>query len=159
MIATSITVPVNGDGPAGEEPLTREQIWRGLLMKARDARLFVPGCSACEVIDEGDGYIVREAIINGIALKEIVSLEPQTKVTFHQVRGIWEGIIVNEVFDDESGELQLRFYCLLSRRGAEPGGEEEQRDQAMFEGEKGYGPAMLKTIQTTRNLLKAGELA
>lgn len=39
MIYSTATVPVN---PEGETPLTREQVWKGLELKARDARLFLP---------------------------------------------------------------------------------------------------------------------
>ena len=158
MITMSIDVPVNEDVPAGEEVLSRNEIWRGMVAKARDARDFVPGCTKCEVVDEGDGYVIREAAINGIELKEIISFEDERKVIFHQVNGPWEGIIVNELVDGENDTLLLRFYCLLSRLSVESGGEEELRDQAMFGGEKGYGPAIRQTIATTRRLLKGGKL-
>ena len=36
-----------------------------------------------------------------------------------------EGAIVNELFEDESGTLQLRFYGYLGLRGKAPGGAEE----------------------------------
>jgi hypothetical protein len=39
MIYSTTTVPVN---PRGEIPLTRSQAWRGLVLKARDAREFLP---------------------------------------------------------------------------------------------------------------------
>lgn len=39
MIYSTATVPVN---PAGETKLTREQAWKDLELKARDARLFLP---------------------------------------------------------------------------------------------------------------------
>ena len=146
MITMSIDVPVNEDVPAGEEVLSRNEIWRGMVAKARDARDFVPGCTKCEVVDDG------------IELKEIISFEDERKVIFHQVNGPWEGIIVNELVDGENDTLLLRFYCLLSRLGVESGGEEELRDQAMFGGEKGYGPAIRQTIATTRRLLKGGKL-
>ena len=39
MIHSTATVPVN---PEGETTLTRAQVWAGLELKARDARLFLP---------------------------------------------------------------------------------------------------------------------
>ena len=39
MFYSAATVPVN---PDGEIRLTREQVWRGLRLKAGDARLFLP---------------------------------------------------------------------------------------------------------------------
>jgi hypothetical protein len=51
MIYASATLPVN---PDGEIPLTRAQAWQGLVLKARDARLFLPPhlCTRCEVVEE-----------------------------------------------------------------------------------------------------------
>lgn len=43
MIYSTATVPVN---PEGETKLTRKQVWKGLELKARDARIFLPPASA-----------------------------------------------------------------------------------------------------------------
>jgi hypothetical protein len=43
MIYSTATIPVN---PDGEIPLTRAQAWAGLMLKARDARLFLRRASA-----------------------------------------------------------------------------------------------------------------
>jgi hypothetical protein len=52
MIFSTATVPVNH---SGEQKLTRDQVWAGLVLKARDARLFLPpgACTKCEVVAEG----------------------------------------------------------------------------------------------------------
>lgn len=115
MIYSTATVPVN---PDGETRLTREQVWKGLVLKARDARLFLPPglCTRCEVVEESATHFVREATIAGADLREIVTLEPLSKVTFFQATGPREGAIVNQLFEDEAGALQLRFYCYLGLR-------------------------------------------
>lgn len=157
MIYSTATVPVN---PAGEAPLTRDQIWKGLEAKARDARLFLPEglCTRCDVTEESATHFVREATIAGAELREIITLEPQRKVTFFQATGPREGAIVNELFEDEAGALQLRFYCYLGLRDKEPGGPEEQAEQAQFDGDHGYRAALLSTLKRTRELLAAGRL-
>jgi len=83
MIFSTATVPVN---PSGERSLTRDQVWAGLGREARDARLFLPpgACTTCEVVAEGQDFIVREAVILGDALTEIVSFAPQHKVSFQR---------------------------------------------------------------------------
>ncbi|WP_285295557.1 AtaL-like protein [Aureimonas altamirensis] len=157
MIYSTATVPVN---PAGERPLTREEVWRGLERKARDARLFLPEglCTRCDVTEESTTHFVREATIAGQDLREIIVLERQAKVTFFQATGPREGAIVNELFMDEAGELQLRFYCYLGLRGKAPGGPEEQAEQRQFDRETGYRAALLSTLKQTRELLAAGRL-
>ncbi len=157
MIYSTATVPVN---PQGENPLTREQAWKGLELKARDAREFLPPglCTRCDIVEERTTHLVREATIAGSDLREIITLEGQSKVTFFQATGPREGAIFNELFEDEGGALQLRFYCYLGLRGKEPDGPEEQAEQTQFDSDKGYRAALLSTLKRTRGLLAEGRL-
>lgn len=157
MIYSTATVAVN---PAGAPPLTRAQVWQGLVLKARDARLFLPPglCTQCDVVLDGQTHIVRDATIAGDTLREIITFEPQSKVTFFQATGPREGAIVNELFEDADGTLWLRFYCYLGLRGKTPGGPEEQAEQQWMDGDKGYRSALLSTLARTRELLAQGRL-
>ncbi|MEG3178786.1 AtaL-like protein [Sphingomonas sp. RB3P16] len=157
MIYSTATVPVN---PDGETKLTREQVWKGLEMKARDARLFLPPglCTRCDVVEASATHFVREATIAGADLREIIALEPLSKVTFFQATGPREGAIVNELFEDEVGALQLKFYCYTGLRGKEPNGPEEKAEQAQFDSESGYRAALLSTLKRTREMLAEGKL-
>lgn len=157
MIYSNATVPVN---PEGETPLTRAQAWQGLVLKARDARLFLPPnlCTRCEVVEESATHIVREATIAGDDLREIITFEPESKVTFFQATGPREGAIVNELFEDDAGALHLRFYCYLGLRGKEPNSPEEQAEQEWMNGDRGYRSALQSTLKRTRELLADGRL-
>ncbi|WP_439404890.1 SRPBCC family protein [Bradyrhizobium sp. DASA03076] len=157
MIYSTATVPVN---PEGETRLSREQVWKGLELKARDARLFLPPglCTRCDVVAESATHFVREATIAGADLREIIALEPQSKVTFFQATGPREGAIINEIVENDAGELLLRFYCYLGLRGKQPDGPEEQAEQAQFDSDRGYRAALLSTLKRTRELLADGTL-
>jgi hypothetical protein len=157
MIFSTATVPVN---PPGEAPLTRAQAWQGLVLKARDARLFLPPglCTRCDVVEESATHIVREATIGGQDLREIIAFEPGRKVTFFQASGPREGAIVNELFEDAAGALQLRFFCYLGLRGKAPDGPEERAEQAQFDSDAGYKAALLSTLRRTRELLAEGRI-
>jgi hypothetical protein len=157
MIHSTATVPVN---PAGAMPLTRAQAWRGLVLKARDARLFLPPglCTRCDIVEDRPTHLVRDATIGGNDLREIVSFEPEHKVSFFQAGGPREGVIVNELFEDGTGALQLRFYCYTGLRGKTPGGAEEQAEQAWMDSDKGYRSALLSTLQRTRELVAEGRV-
>lgn len=151
MIYATATVPVN---PQGEAPLAISEVWKGLVLKARDAREFLPPdlCTRCDVVEESATHIVREATIGGVDLHEIITFETERKVTFFQATGPREGAIINELFKDASGALQLSFYGYLGLRGKEPGGPEEQAEQALMSGDKGYKSALLSTLKRTREL-------
>ncbi|NOK12268.1 AtaL-like protein [Corallococcus exercitus] len=157
MIHATATVLVN---PEGETRLTRAQAWKGLVLKARDARLFLPPgiCTRCDVVEESASHIVREATIAGAELREIITFEPQGKVTFFQATGPREGAIINELFEDADGTLQLRFYCYLGLRGKAPNGPEERAEQEWMSSDKGYKSALLSTLKRTRELLAEGRL-
>ncbi|APO75679.1 cyclase/dehydrase START-like domain-containing protein [Rhizobium etli 8C-3] len=157
MIYSTATVPVN---PAGEAPLTRAQAWKGLELKARDARSFLaPGlCTRCEVIEESTAHFLREATIGGNDLREIVTLEHESRITFFQAAGPREGAIINELYEDEDGAPQLRFYCYMGLRAKQPNGREEQTEQAQLASEHGYKAALLSTLKRTRELLAEGTL-
>lgn len=48
--------------PQGSSPvLTRDQIWKGLQRKIRKAQDFVPVIESCEVLEEKENEVVREA--------------------------------------------------------------------------------------------------
>ena len=157
MIYSTATVPVN---PSGELALTRSQVWAGLVLKARDARLFLPPglCTRCDIVQDSATHIVRDATIAGDELREIISFEPERKVSFFQVTGPREGVIINELFEDEAGALQLRFYCYLGLRDKQSGSVEEQAEQAKMDSEAGYQSALLSTLKRTRELLAEGRL-
>ena len=86
MIFSTATVPVN---PSGERKLTREQVWAGLVLKARDARLFLPpvACIKCEVVAEGTDFIVREAVIMKDELTEIITFAQTRRCPSTSSRG------------------------------------------------------------------------
>ncbi len=157
MIYSTATVPVN---PDGQTKLTRAQAWAGLQLKARDARLFLPPglCTRCDLVEESKTHIVREATIAGQELREIITFEDSGKITFFQATGPREGAIINELFEDEAGVLQLRFYCYLGLRGKAPNGPEEKAEQAQFDSDSGYKAALLSTLKRTRELLTEGKL-
>lgn len=157
MIRSIATVPVN---PDGETTLTREQVWQALVLKARDARQFLPAnrCTRCDVVEESTSHIVREATIAGEDLREIIVFERESKVAFFQASGPREGAIINELFEDEIGALQLRFYCYLGLGGKESGGPEERAEQAWMDGGEGYRSALLSTLKCTRELLAEGRI-
>lgn len=100
-------------------------MWKGLERKARDARPFLPPdlCTRCDVTEESETHFVREATIVGQNLREIIVLEPGSKVTFFQAAGLREGAIVTELFEDEAGGLQLMFtatWAYATRHRAVP---------------------------------------
>lgn len=86
----------------GEIPLTREQVWAGLLLKIRSAETFVPAAiSKTNIISEstdpntGNAVTVREVEFreSGLKVQETVVAYEPTRVDFEQDGGHISNII------------------------------------------------------------------
>lgn len=87
---------------------------KGLAMiGARDVgerARFSPPAFARAAISWGSAtHLVREATIAG--LREIITLDPQRKITFFQSTGPREGAIINELYEDDAGRSSTRRCC------------------------------------------------
>ncbi len=123
MIDLTKAIPVN---QPGQPTLSRAKVWRGLALKADNALPFVPAITECEVVERrSDTQFVREIALRGERMRELVTLEPQTRVTFERLSGSVLGTILNEIEQDAAGELSLRFSYRLTLEGVAAGGPEE----------------------------------
>src|SRR5713226_9218504 len=122
MISVSNTVEVNP--PGAEVELSRDDVWRGLLLKAENALPFVPAMTRCEVVERTEDTIVRTIEFRGQEFGERVTFTPQRQVRFERSYGPVLGTICNDLDEDAQGNLSLRFSFDLELAGVEPGSKE-----------------------------------
>jgi len=156
MFSIDKTVPVNSNLKPGDPVLTRDHIWEGLLMKAYDAKPFVHLMTKCAVTREFENGIERDIVFRGMDLTERLIFYPKTKVEFLRTRGIEMGTITNEIVEDRTGSLHLRFAFSLQRSDMKPGSPEEQEFATGYA--QGYLVSVEKTIDAIRELVRAGRL-
>ena len=148
MYKLSRTVPVN-------EPsrpfLSRHDVWTGLLMKANNALPYVPVMQKCEVIERGEGWLVRDILLNNVPLRERVTFEPEKRVLFDRVGGVERGRIENIIGEDDQGNLTLTFAFGLTREGIPEGSEAEKKHFAPMEG--AYFGAVAATLGAVRRTI------
>lgn len=140
--------------PEGAEPkLTREQVWRGLEMKAENALPFVNGMTQCDVIERTDTTILREVTFMGGQSQEFITLFAPVKVHFNRTDGT--GWIDNTIsdFDDE---LILTFTFGINFPGIAEGSDEEREKGDGMRG--AYVGAVAATLTRVREMVAAGEL-
>ena len=156
MYALSLAIDVN---PPGAEPrLTREQVWRGLVMKAENAVPFVPGMTRCEVVQRLDATSFwREADYRGSTLREKVTLTEPVQVLFEREAGTPDAGWITNVVSDHEGGLLLTFTFAVRFPGAAEGSAEERAEGERMEG--AYRAAVANTLETVRRLAQTGELA
>jgi hypothetical protein len=154
MYALSVSVDVNP--PSASPRLSQEQVWRGLVMKAENALLFVPSMQACSLLERSAGGLLREVVIDGHRFREKITFTPPVEVLFERIRTEENaGRITNVISDSEHG-LLLTFTFAVNLPGAAPGtAEERQKGEAMRESYVGAVKAMLARV---RALVKEGKL-
>jgi len=145
MYRLSRTVPVN-------EPkksfLSRHDVWTGLLMKANNALPYVPEMKKCEVVEKGDGWLVRDIMLKDVPLREKVTFEPEERVIFDRTRGSELGRIENIIGEDEKGNLTLTFAFALKKDGVPEDSEAEKAHFAPME--SAYLNAVASTLAAVR---------
>jgi hypothetical protein len=151
VIELSKAIPVN---EPGMPHLTRSDVFTGLRMKADNALPFVPAITECDVVDRrSPDDFVRDIRLRGEQLREHVTLEPETRVTFERLSGPVMGTIFNEIEEDAGGNLWLRFSFKLTLAGAEPGGPEERDYGRTMEAD--YMKAVDATLSAIRKIALA----
>ena len=145
MYKLSRTILVN---EPSKTALSRHDVWAGLLMKANNALPYVPIMSKCEVIERGEGWLIRDILLKDVPLREKVSFEPESRVIFDRIGGDELGRIENVIGEDEKGNLTLTFSFGLTKKGIPEGSDAEQKHFAQMEG--AYFGAVASTLAAVR---------
>jgi len=148
MVQASRTIKANAD--PREPKLTRDLVWRGLMMKAENPLPFVPVITACRIVErQGDNRFIREIVDKGDTITEIVTFHPQRMVKFERTSGRVLGTILNEIVEAD-GELALKFTFTLTVDGIAPGSAAERDFASQME--QGYLMAVAATLKAMRKL-------
>ncbi|NBA93639.1 SRPBCC family protein [Pseudomonas sp. R5(2019)] len=140
MITVSRRLEVN---PATEAThLNKDQVWQGLVNKARNAVPYVSAISRCDVIEEQGDRLIREVELHGETLRELITFIPQERVEFVRISGNARGIIKN-IIEEEGGNLYLRFTFDFTLVGVEANSPQEA------EFAKGMEAAYLAAVNST----------
>lgn len=155
MIKVDKTLPINPDKSGAVPILSRDQVWRGLMMKVDDARPFVPLMTKCDVTERWDNGLLRDIIFDGMSLSEKITFYGQEKVAFERVGGGDElGTIWNEIIEDADGELHLRFAFELEVPNLSEAEERDYRENRA----RGYLAAVKATLDLLRKLSAQGKI-
>lgn len=151
MFSLAYTMPVNPEGTTPK--LTREQMWRGLEMKAENALPFVKGMTKCDVISREGNTLLREVEFAGDTHKELITFHAPVQVHFERVGE--GGFIENTLSDSENG-LLMTFTFSLTFPGTEEGSDaEREKGESM---RHAYIGAVGATVDRVRQMVRDGEI-
>tara|TARA_Y100001934_G_scaffold275378_1_gene369670 strand:+ start:2168 stop:2557 length:390 start_codon:yes stop_codon:yes gene_type:complete len=126
------------------------------VLKAENPVPFLDAISACNVIERGDNWLLRDFTLRGEDMQERVAFEPEERVTFVRTKSTAMGTVMNEVVETNDGEMGLRFTFSLEVEGLEDGSAEEAEFADRMS--KSYFQGVESTLAEIRRRVTAGEL-
>ncbi len=149
-------IEINATGNPLIAPLSREQLWRGLVLRAERPTLFVMGLDTCEITQRSDHALSRTLQFGQLKVWDQVRFSPLEHVHYHvpQQEEIPASDLRMTIEEPEAGALFVRFEY-------DDHQEEVEGDEASFYNEfrrEAYKEADIDTIRMIRQLAAEGQL-
>jgi len=143
-------------------PLTREQLWRGLVLRAEQPQLFMPHLDECTIADH-DGVSMRRALrYGGTVIHDHVRLLPQQQVQYRVPAQdeIAASRLDMTIEEPQPGVLFVRFAYDHDEAGGAADDTAGDEAQSMFENfrRSAYHEADIDTIALIRRMAAEGRL-
>lgn len=137
-------------------PLSREQIWRGLVLRAENPAMFMRHLDRCELLDRSASTVIRELHYGTLIIRDTVIYCPPDKVEYQVApqADIPASSLVMTIEEPQSGVLLVRFDY-------EDGTVETAGSMDAFYNEfrhSAYKEADLDTVRLIRQLAREGRL-
>ena len=139
------------------DPLSREQLWHGLVLRAENPLLFVLALDRFEIVERAENALVRVLHFGKLRLRDRVSFRPMKQVCY-EIEAAGDapaGTLVMRIEEPEPGQLFLRFNYETLQGGATAPPDEFYSSFA----KQAYIEADIDTVSTIRRLAaEAGAL-
>ena len=124
-------VQVNDSSNASIQPLTREQLWNGLLLRAEQPGVFMSHLDSARIVLRSELSLARELDFGSFKVRDRVRLEPMQRMVIEteaaEYRGV--GTLIVSIEEPSAGGWQLRFEYRLERRQHDDPAHEAMYDQ------------------------------
>ena len=138
------------------DTLTREQLWRGLVLRAEKQTLFMPHLDACDILEHEAGVMRRRLTFGELVLEDTVYLTPLQEVRYEvPAQGEIAASNLRMVIEAPGSAMLLVRFCYDDGQG-----EHVDSANAMYDEFKksAYQEADLDTVRILRQLASEGKL-
>lgn len=146
-------VEINDPANPGLVPLSRSQLWQGLVLRAEQPGLFLYGLDACSLDERGPDYLARTLHFGSRRVRDRVSFMP-VESTLYEAAATAEypaSRLLIRIEEPAPGHLYLRFRYELEESPPADDTTAELRRQAYF-------AADMDTVSRLRQLAAGGGL-
>ncbi len=147
-------IQINDPSDPSIEPLTREQLWQGLVARAENPSYFLIGVDECQISNRNPASMDRELRFGPLVIRDRVTLEPRVQVRYEVVASDTTpgGSLVMRIEEPRPGALFVRFdYQLFLADAAADDCYNEFRKSAYVESD-------IDTVRTIRQMAASGLL-
>lgn len=136
--------------------LSREQLWRGLVLRAETPKAFVPYLDQCRIIERTERAISRELHYGDLVVRDRVTFLPQQQVVYHvpPQKGIPESRLTMTIEEPETNIFFVRFEYDDGASAAEDTAEAFYNDFRR----SAYKESDIDTIRMVREMAEEGKL-
>ena len=136
--------------------ITREQLWRGLVLRAEQPTLFVMGLDACEITSRTDDALSRTLRFGALLVCDEVTFTPHQLVHYHvpQQASIPASDLTMTIEEPQPGALFVRFEYDDHNDAL------ETDEESFYNGFRrdAYKEADIDTVRVIRELAQQGGL-
>ena len=136
------------------DALTRDQLWRGLVLRAEAPKLFIPWLDECDLLERKANVLSRALRYNALRIHDHVTFTPQEKVHYDvpAQEDIPASNLTVTIEEPQPGALFVRFAY-------ESGFSDDDMDAFYNEFRRSaYQEADIDTIRIIRQLAGEGRL-
>jgi hypothetical protein len=138
------------------DALTRDQLWRGLVLRAEQPEKFVPWLDQCHILERSAVSITRELRYGDVVIGDSVTFTPQQQIDYRvpPQKEFAASSLVVTIEEPQPGLLFVRFEY-------DDGAPETEGGADAFYNEfrrSAYQEADIDTIRMIRQLISEGDL-
>ena len=147
-------IEVNSLGNPAIAPLTRQELWRGLLLRAHRPALFMPHLDSCDIFVRTDVMIARSMKYGEIVIEDRVTFldDHQVRYHVHAQKDFTESVMTATIEEPQPGALFVRFAY---EDGSGDGGADAMYNDFR---RSAYKEADIDTIHLIRQFAKEGRI-
>lgn len=138
------------------DPLTREQLWQGLVLRAEAPQLFVPYLDECNLLGRSAGTLSRALRYGTLVVRDSVTFFPMQRVQYHVPAqpDIPASSLIMSIEEPQSSVFFVRFEY------DDGSGESEGNADAFYNEfrRSAYEESDIDTIRIIRQLAQEGRL-
>ena len=149
-------VEINDPGNPTLEPLTADQLWQGLVLRAESPELFMLGLDGAEIVARGDGWIERVLHFGKAKVSDRVVYEPRRAVRYESAATAEHagGTLTMSIEMPTPSALLVRFIYETTMPNVDASGDDRYAEIV----KSAYHEADIDTVRKIREIADTGRL-